>query len=209
MYSRLRETYIVAKGLNIIYINLDKRKDRDESIINELEDFGNNLVRLSATYDKKGYLGCTMSHIRALEYAIENNLENILIFEDDFMFTRDKQLVYDEIISFINSSIDWDVLLISGNRAVRKPYNKYVDKVTNSQTASAYLVNKHYYTTLLNHLKTGYEKLKKTGNRDRYMNDMYWKKLQEVHNWFALKPFAGIQRASYSDIENRTVDYGV
>ena len=208
MYSRMIETYIVATDLNIIYINLDKRPDRNESIINELEGFGNNLVRLSATYDKKGYLGCAMSHIRALEYAIENNLDNILIFEDEFMFTRDKQIVYNEIISFLNLGIDWDVLFLSGNREKRQEYNYLVDKVTNSQTASAYLVNKHYYTTLLNHYKTGYKKLKKTNNKDKYACDTYWKRLQKIHNWFALKQLAGVQRPSYSDIENRNVDYG-
>ena len=41
------------------------------------------------------------------------------------------------------------------------------------------------------------------------MNDMYWKLLQEIDNWFALKTAAGIQRKSYSDIESREVDYQV
>ena len=36
---------------------------------------------------KLGRIGCYLSHMEALEYAISNNYENILIFEDDCQFT--------------------------------------------------------------------------------------------------------------------------
>jgi glycosyl transferase, family 25 len=210
MYKRLKESYTVTKDFNIIYINLDKRKDRNDSIINELEDFGKSkYIRLSATYNKKGYLGCAMSHIRVLEYAIKHNLENVVIFEDDFMFKRDKKTVYNEIISFINSGINWDVLLLAGNKGVKTPYNNYINRIKNSQTTSAYIVNKHYYHKLLNNFKDAYKKLEETDLKEIYSIDQHWKSLQETDNWFALKKFAGIQRASYSDIENRKVNYGI
>ena len=76
--------------MNVIYINLDKRTDRNEQILGELKYFTTRYNRLSATQNQKGYLGCSMSHIRSLEYAINNNLDNMIVLEDDFTFVRNK-----------------------------------------------------------------------------------------------------------------------
>ena len=195
--------------LNSIYINLDYRVDRNIQISRELKSFNTNYNRLSATYNEKGYLGCTMSHIRSLEYAIENKLNNIIIFEDDFKFTRNKNLVSGEIMLFMNTVEDWDVLLLASNEEKREQYNNIVDKVTNAQTTSAYLVNKNYYQKLLNHFKIGYNFLEKTDISNKYAIDQYWKLLQETDNWFILRHKAGVQRESYSDIDGKVVDYGV
>ena len=40
-----------------------------------------------------------------------------------------------------------------------------------------------------------------------YCFDIYMKKLQPVSNWYCLNPKVGKQIESYSDIENRVVDY--
>jgi len=195
--------------LNVVYINLDKRADRNEQILGEIKEFSSNYDRLSATYNQKGYLGCAMSHIRCLEYAIKNNLDNILILEDDFTFVRNKNEVYNEINTFIDNEKDWDVLLLSCNKEKRENHSDIVDKVKNSQTTSGFLVNKYYYQKLLNNFRTAYKQLEKTGDKNRFSIDMYWKLLQETDNWFVLKKVAGIQRESYSDIEKETVNYGV
>lgn len=203
------KSYKNYKKINSIYINLDNRTDRNKQILDELKYFHTNYYRLSATYNEKGYLGCSMSHIRSLEYAIEKKLDNVIIFEDDFKFTRNQYAVYHEIIQFMNTVKDWDVLLLASNEEEIQYYNIIVGKVTNAQTTSAYLVNKNYYQKLLNHLKIGYTLLEKTGNIHNYAADMYWKLLQETDNWFILRNKAGVQRESYSDIEGRVVDYGV
>ena len=62
----------------------------------------------------------------------------------------------------------------------RQEYNYLVDKVTNSQTASAYLVNKDYYTTLLNHYKAGYNKLKKTKRNTKEQKQKKISKHKEI-----------------------------
>ena len=195
--------------LNVVYINLDKRVDRNEQILGEIKEFSSNYNRLSATYNEKGYLGCAMSHIRCLEYAIKNNLEHYLVLEDDFTFVRNKNEVYDEINNFIDNEKDWDVLLLSCNKEKRENHSDIVDKVKNSQTTSGFLVNKYYYQKLLNNFRTAYKQLEKTDNQNRFSIDMYWKLLQETDNWFVLKKVAGIQRESYRDIEKKTVNYGV
>ena len=66
--------------LNVIYINLDSRKDRNEQMIQELEGFCKEYTRLSASYNEQGYLGCSESHIRSIQFAIEKNARKL--FED-------------------------------------------------------------------------------------------------------------------------------
>jgi hypothetical protein len=41
----------------------------------------------------------------------------------------------------------------------------------------------------------------------RFAIDQAWKNLQRVDRWFMVAPSMGHQRPSYSDIENKVVDY--
>ena len=52
-----------------------------------------------------------MSHVKAIKYAISQKWDNVLILEDDFIFTANK----DEINSDLEKIMDelWDVLLLS------------------------------------------------------------------------------------------------
>jgi hypothetical protein len=60
----------------------------------------------------------------------------------------------------------------------------------------------------LKNFKDGLELLKTNPYEKRlYAIDMYWKRLQQ-DNWFILYPLTVIQKATYSDIEDRFVDYG-
>ena len=103
------------KDLTILYINLDRRPDRNEYMINELQRLGLNGVRISAvdgltlTNDEKSYwidnknfdtisknneliygrIGCYLSHLKTLKYALDNNIEKLLILEDDCKFLSD------------------------------------------------------------------------------------------------------------------------
>lgn len=80
-------------SLPIYYINLDYRKDRDLNIVNHLKSLGiKNFKRVSAIdgneYDdsinlSKSEIGCTLSHLKALELFLESNNEYALICEDD------------------------------------------------------------------------------------------------------------------------------
>ena len=59
-------------NIPVLYINLEKRKDRKIHIEEELKDF-KSVERIEAvdTSDTSGYFGCVLSHIKALETAKE------------------------------------------------------------------------------------------------------------------------------------------
>ena len=99
---------------NIIYINLDKRKDRKKYIEDQLDSCNIQGIRFSGidastfnSIEKKywldpdnfknrlrkpdpkrtlGKVGCMLSHLKTLKYAIDHKYNNVLILEDDSYF---------------------------------------------------------------------------------------------------------------------------
>ena len=74
--------------INTMYINLLNRTDRKEHVINELKKIGinDNVERFNAIKLENGALGCSMSHLKCLEIAKQNDWESVLIIEDDIKF---------------------------------------------------------------------------------------------------------------------------
>jgi GR25 family glycosyltransferase involved in LPS biosynthesis len=98
----------------IIYINLDKRVDRDNEIkveFNRLEIPADKITRLTAIENKVGAIGCTMSHIRALQMIQNNTWERVLILEDDFMFLVDKETLETQCKLFFEYVKEYDICL--------------------------------------------------------------------------------------------------
>lgn len=105
---------------NILYINLKRRKDRNNYIKNQLDQLGLKYKRINAvdgrnfTQDEKdfynsrsnfnvmdknkdqiyGKAGCYLSHMNCLKHAIDNKYQNLLVIEDDCTFLTDKNPNY-------------------------------------------------------------------------------------------------------------------
>ena len=71
---------------NCLFINLEERKDRLKHVTEQLKTIGISGERVTAVKTKMGAIGCTMSHIKCLEMALERNYENVFICEDDILF---------------------------------------------------------------------------------------------------------------------------
>ena len=81
----------------IVYINLDHRIDRNNSIRETLKDYLHKTIRFSAIREKYGPLGATKSHIAVLEMAISQGWKNVLIMEDDMVW-KNKNPLLEELI---------------------------------------------------------------------------------------------------------------
>ena len=70
----------------IYYINLPHREDRKQKMLNWISESGfpkDKVNRIEAVYNyEKGYIGCTLSHIKAVETFIQSNNEICIIYED-------------------------------------------------------------------------------------------------------------------------------
>jgi len=192
----------------IVYINLDHREDRRAEVEGELSQMGLSGERFPAIFRKPGTVGCGLSHIAVLEKAKAAGWENVLILEDDFYFVVDKETVQRELCAFFALNIPYDVVMFSYGCDTFTSVNDVVDKPIGATTASGYLVHHDFYDILLNNLKEGSAQLQATGQHWHYANDQYWKRLQQISNWYCFKTRLGKQRASYSDNSERFVHFG-
>ena len=191
-----------------LYINLVNREDRKELVEKECKKIGVNSIRFNAVKMINGRIGCSMSHLKCLQIAKNNNWDHVMILEDDIEFLN-PDLFINQINKFLVNEKNWDVLLVAGNNV--PPYqviNDYAIKVTHCQTTTGYIVNSHYYDKLIENIKIGIQKLMIDPNQHKYYAiDKYWIQLQKINNWYLIIPATVVQREDYSDIEKRTTNY--
>lgn len=190
------------------YINLESRVDRKQHVEQQLANIGISATRFNAIKLTNGAVGCSMSHLKCLELAKQNNWEHVLIVEDDILFIK-PELFKNQLNKFFKSHIDFDVVLIAGNNM--PPYQKIDDscvKVYRCQTTTGYIVQQHYYDTMIINIKEGIKNLIKNPEQHvQYAIDKYWFRLQEKDNWYLITPLTVTQREDYSDIEKRHTNY--
>tara|TARA_B110000967_G_scaffold209388_1_gene265368 strand:+ start:1918 stop:3669 length:1752 start_codon:yes stop_codon:yes gene_type:complete len=195
---------------NVFYINLDHRTDRRASVEKQLDRLKWKYQRFPAITNENGRIGCTLSHLQLLKYAKQQNLPYIVIVEDDIIFTK-PDLFTNSLTKFLETNNKYDVLLIAGN--VVPPYkkmNEYYIKVRFCQTTTGYIVQNHYYDTLINNISTGMQHLLKwPDNHVVFAIDKWWTKLQQKDNWFFITPPSVVQANDYSDIEKKHVNYSM
>jgi len=194
---------------NILYINLEKRKDRKEHIEGQLNKLGfTTYERFNAIILKHGNLGCSMSHIKCLEIAKERNYSHILICEDDTTFLN-ITLIKNQLNKFLEKGHKWDVVLFAGNNL--PPYKRIDDscvQISRCQTTTCYMVNNHYFDTLIENMKEGFlGLLRDPENHVKYAVDKYWFSLQTKDKWYLITPLSVVQLDDYSDIEEKQTNY--
>ena len=137
-----------------LYINLDHRKDRNKRIINEFRRQNiYNYGRISAIYHPIcGHIGCTRSHIKALEYAQQRNLDTVCILEDDCIFTKSPS----ESIEIYQKSLSvkWDMFFLFSRMSITQDINNLV-RIIECNTSSGYIVKGHYIPKLIQNLYEG------------------------------------------------------
>lgn len=189
------------------FINLDKRADRCKDFTEEITRMGIQSERFPAIEHTTGIVGCGYSHLSVLKMAKTRGYKSVLIFEDDFEFIVDKpQLI--NIVQNIQTEIpNYDVLMMGYALLKATPYSENFQKVSEAQTASAYLVNSKIYDELITLYEEAIPMLEKTGKHWIYANDQIWKAMQPKKEWFATNLRVGKQRPGFSDISNAFVNY--
>jgi GR25 family glycosyltransferase involved in LPS biosynthesis len=203
---------------SIYYINLEHRDDRKAQFLDNFNSENENKIhRVNAHYYKNnGAVGCLMSHITALNLALNNKSsgENVLICEDDLEI---KDMEYcNKMLKLLFENIkDWDVIMLGQNTSESSDTNikthsgEKIIKILDSQTCSGYLIKKSYIPKLLEIYENNMNMFLKTNVWGEYYTDQSWKKLQKTDNWYSFSPSVAVQRPSYSDIVNQNVNYGV
>ncbi len=193
----------------ILYINLNHRKDRRHQILQELQRLNvdlNKVYCIQGYYDlKNGHRGCTISHIKALEYAIEHACKNVLILEDDCLFDKDVQMIHRHIHTFFETVEKWDVFFLGTNiHLFQETQWENIFRVIFSTCAMAYCVNAPYLPKLLN---CYYQVLEMMEDIPFFSQspvlDANWIRLQLVDKWYIGKKTLAYQADTKSDIRNQ------
>jgi len=189
----------------VFCINLNKRKDRWKLAQEEFDDIGilEQVKRFSAIEKKDGRLGVIKSHLEIIKYAKNNNLNNVLVFEDDVVFLDNNfQKSLQNAISQL--PLNWDLFYLGANLHVPLDnYSENLVKLKNGFAAHAITYNKNIFDNFIQK----YDALSKivlyTDILDVWLADY----IQNRNNSYLVKPLLATQRNSYSDIEKYNVNY--
>lgn len=174
------------------------------------------IKRISAVSKPElGALGCGLSHVKTLDAFLETGELYCLVFEDDFQFTVDPNYFRFLLSHVFTVQKDFDVVMLGANvMKEEKTESRFLWRILDAQTSSAYLIRRDYAKIVRDLLEEGMKRLEewyelhKEPKHD-YCLDIYWKQLQPKGKWFVFHPKVGIQRESYSDIERKITNYGV
>lgn len=197
----------------VIFINLKNRKDRRARISRHLKKMGverEKIVRFEAIEYDPGFIGCTLSHIAALELAQENKWQRVLILEDDFAF-NESQENFDNINKYLQTldKVNWNVAFLAANydRVTALKSVDYLVKVNKAWCACAYIVNANYINKLIYNYRSGLQALLQGGKQQEFALDVNWHTCMQEDLWIGIFPNSGYQLPDKSDIEGKLVDY--
>jgi glycosyl transferase family 25 len=182
----------------VIYINLDRRGNRNKKIIEQLSVFDKHKVHRSSAVDKADnkILGCALSHLNALKMAKEKQFKNVLILEDDAIWANipESYAVFKNLIEN-----PYDVIMLG---ATYKDYDKTTYRINYGLTASSYLVNSRYYDKIIHEI----EKQTADPKSDKNVDIMYTN-LQKQDIWYVVMPALMIQGKSMSNLQGYETNY--
>jgi GR25 family glycosyltransferase involved in LPS biosynthesis len=200
----------------IFYINLENRADRNEHFLKEISSLVSDpakIVRIDAIKNNMGALGCSYSHIKAIEEFEKNpNWTTCIIFEDDFTFRNKDPIVNnDSLKNFFNNFPEWDIMCLAHNPKVfvyDNTHDEKIVRVKETVTTSGYCLHKRFAATLKQNFIESSSYMNQLGICIHLLClDEYWKKLQPISNWYAMKPAMGYQYSSFSDVSQVMTEY--
>jgi hypothetical protein len=186
-------------------INLDRRPDRWEKVGLEFEKFGiKGVERYSAIDGNKienrttllnGEIGILHTHLDLIKICKSNNFDNVLIFEDDVIFSDEVR----EIEKYINQvPKNWDMIYFGGNHSYGLPshVNGNLYRLNKTVALQCVAINNSVFDEIIENLPKS----------QRQVDVFYWS-IQQKGNCYGFLPNLTYQSQDFSDIQNKFVNY--
>lgn len=197
----------LKKYFDKIYcINLDKRPDRYDKFIAEINKFGLTDIERYSGIDGNtilndspllnGELGILTTHMGIIQKSYDEGLKNVLILEDDVTFTNEL-IKLDEYMQSVPEN--WDMIYFGGNHLYGKPPLRVNDKIIKlnfSVAIQCVAIKNTIFETILAILP-----------HKKKAVDTYYAQLQNGYNAYGFYPNMAKQSVGFSDIQNKVVDY--
>jgi GR25 family glycosyltransferase involved in LPS biosynthesis len=183
---------------HIYCINLDERKDRWKSAIEQFKKNNITVERISGIKNKfninktisDAEMGIVLTHKLIYLDAIKNNYNNILILEDDCIFR-------DTFVEDFNKTIkelpnDWDLFYLGGLYwwSLPKEYSENISLANKILGAHALGVKSTVFETLLN-----------LTNFSEAVDVTYANKQKDLKSYISKKTLIGQKRGIKSDVQ--------
>lgn len=192
---------------DVRYINLDRRPDRRVEFEREMRSIGVSWhVRVGATVAKSGPLGCSLSHTRVLREWQMLPGRLLLVCEDDAEFVLPRHEV-DLLIEEFVSRPELKVLALANRTAWHTPISERLGVSSDIQTTAAYVVKPEIVPQLADIFDTSVHRLAAGTPAHFAALDMVWKELQKKQLFAVPRRRFVVQRAGYSDIQDKAVNY--
>lgn len=201
-------------------VNLNRRPDRwQECLANHAAmGFAEHGIQRIEAADEPGYahLGCTKSHLKAYtKFLTEDSREYCMVLEDDFDFRINRQELGERLAMLEATGLKWDAVLLTASQVNGSATgHPGLGRVFESLTTAGYITKRYYVPKLIDcfvHSLMNLEKFRVFEPRNlitsRFASDVLWQQLQRSDDWYMFVPAVGGQRPSYSDSEERFVDY--
>jgi len=185
-----------------LYINLPHRKDRDKSmkevLVKQLGLPLHKIRRVEAVKGNPGFTGCTQSHLFALQYAIDAQVKNVCILEDDFVLTVSPKVFHARVAEAWHNRFHVIYLAMTPIRLKPLELSGFY-RVKQALAMPAMIIDKSYFATL--------KKIYEQALLEEIPHDLVTQRYQGHDLWYGFYPPIARQKPSFSDIEGRDVDY--
>jgi GR25 family glycosyltransferase involved in LPS biosynthesis len=185
-------------------INLDRRPDRWEQAQSEFKKHNITVERFSAidgnpnniqTNIVIGHVGCVLSHLNIIKEAKDKKLKNILIFEDDVVFSDDFNDRFESMYEKVPK--DWNMLYFGGSHHGKlEMISDNIGRARKTYTTHAYAIKSDVFDVAIKLL-----------SKAQYEVDVTLSLMQQSFNVYVIRPHLAWQRDGYSDILNKDVNY--
>lgn len=195
----------------IFCINLARRPDRRAQAEAEFAKYGipvefvegidgldlplQNMISKDGLKVSRGDLGCTLSHLKIVRMAKQQNLKNYFVFEDDVEFAPDINNLFDTY--FAQVPVNYDLLYLGGN------HMGGFDMLT----ANIAKIHLTYTTHAIGVQAKAYDAMIEVLGRQNDKVDICIAELHAKLNCYVTRPHLAFQRASFSDILEKQTDY--
>ena len=197
--SSKKETFTNNNIDKIYVINLKKNQDRLEKFMENAKKANIEVERFDAVYGQElskdhpdilkyfvkdhglisGQIGCALSHIKIWEDAINNNYNNIIVFEDDAIIPEDFWDKFNKAYNELPNN--WDMLLLSINTGYGELYNNKLIKLKmyeGNYGLIGYLLNINFIKKIVNN--------KFNNTVDTFLRDKYY--YNNIYKVFLINP---------------------
>jgi len=192
----------------IYCINLDHRVDRWELAQKEFEKLGilDRVKRFSAIEHDDGRVGIIKSNLEIVKIAKSKVLKNVLVFEDDVKFLDNDPLVVlqKSLEQLQKQTFTWKLFYLGANTHDKlTKISPNLIYLKNSYAVHSMAYSKYVYDKFINYAS----KIDRISKQEDILDVWLAMEVQNKDICVMTNPMLTTQRMSFSNIENRIVDY--